>query len=146
MRFRRLYSHDGQRGFAERLSGRWSDDVRGGATATRNRIQSAERAGKAAETKRIGFLRFCLSILLFFSTVAVAQERDALVFTSYDLAAEIVPSEQSIAVRGKVILFNLSRNPQETARLQISSSLRWATVRAHGKTFSFTHSSIRSDE
>jgi hypothetical protein len=90
-------------------------------------------------------LRFCICILLFFSTAVLAQERDALVFTSYDLAAEVSPAEQSIAVRGKVILFNLSRNPQDTAYLQISSSLRWATVRANGKTLSFTQSSIRSD-
>jgi hypothetical protein len=90
-------------------------------------------------------LRFCVWISLFFSTALVAQERDAFVFTSYDLSVEISPAEQSIAVRGKVNLFNLSRGPQEKAYLQISSSMRWATVRAHGKTLSFTQSSIRSD-
>ena len=90
-------------------------------------------------------MKFCFCIVLFFTTTVLAQERDALVFTAYDLAAEISPSGQSIAVRGKVTLFNLSRAPQEKIFLQISSSLRWATVRAGGKTLPFTQSTIRSD-
>ena len=90
-------------------------------------------------------MKFFVWIALLFSTAVSAQERDALVFTAYDLAAEIAPAEQSIAVRGKVTLFNLSRTPQEEAFLQVSSSLRWATVRAHGKTLSFKQSTIRSD-
>lgn len=90
-------------------------------------------------------MKYCVWIVLFFSTAVWAQERDSLVFTNYDLAAEISPAEQSLAVRGKVTLFNLSRAPQEKAFLQVSSSLRWATVRARGKTLSFAQSTIRSD-
>src|SRR5262249_11492791 len=110
------------------------------------RTCGAGRTSQAEEAKRIGLLKFCFCIVLFFTTtVVLAQERDALVFTAYDLAAEISPSGQSIAVRGKVTLFNLSRAPQEKIFLQISSSLRWATVRAGGKTLPFTQSTIRSD-
>jgi hypothetical protein len=90
-------------------------------------------------------LRYFVWIVLFLSTAVWAQQRDSLVFTNYDLAAEISPAEQSFAVRGKVTVFNLSRAPQESVFLQISSSLRWATVRAAGKTLPFTQSTVRSD-
>ncbi len=86
-----------------------------------------------------------LALLLLAGMPAAAQERDAFTFTDYKLAVTIHPQQQTIEARGSVILRNDSSAPQKKAFLQISSALRWATVRAGTQTLAFTQSTVRSD-
>jgi hypothetical protein len=83
--------------------------------------------------------------LLLASTGAVAQDRAAFTFTHYNLAATISPREQALEIRGTVTLRNDSPTPRAEAFLQLSSTLRWATVRAGGKTLEFSQSELQSD-
>jgi hypothetical protein len=65
-------------------------------------------------------LLFCLS--------AFAANRDALIFTHYDLTATVTPSQMEFDVRGSVTLRNDSESPQKYAVMQISSTLKWRTI------------------
>jgi hypothetical protein len=84
-------------------------------------------------------------VLLLTSARALGQDRMAFTFTHYNLTAIISPREQSLEVRGSLSLRNDSPAPRTEAFLQISSTLRWATVRTAGRTLEFSQSELQSD-
>src|SRR5262249_14957711 len=90
-------------------------------------------------------LLWWIVVVLLASGTALAQDRTAFTFTHYNLSATISPLEQSLEVRGTVTLRNDSPVPRAEAFLQLSSTLRWATVRAAGKTLDFSQSELQSD-
>jgi hypothetical protein len=75
----------------------------------------------------------------------VSADRDAFTFLRYELNLEITPASHGFAARGTVVLRNDSEQPQKLVALQISSSLRWATVRLNGQTLPFQVKRIESD-
>lgn len=90
--------------------------------------------------------RLCALCVLCASVVsALALDREAFTFTSYDLSVRIEPEQQRLGVRGKVTLRNDSATPQKIAVLQISSSLDWRSIRSGGKALQFVSQSYTSD-
>jgi hypothetical protein len=76
---------------------------------------------------------FCFVLLLpalaFAQQPAVpASDRNAFTFTEYRLQATLDPAKHAIAVAGAITLRNDSERAQNTATLQISSSLEWKTI------------------
>ncbi len=57
-----------------------------------------------------------------------AWAHGAFTFTRYELAAKISPRQKQLEVRGKITLRNDSSIPQSSAELQISSTLKWASI------------------
>jgi hypothetical protein len=88
----------------------------------------------------------CLLCVLCVSVVnAVALDREAFTFTSYDLNVRVEPEQQRLGVRGKITLRNDSATPQKIAVLQISSSLGWRSIKAGGNQLQFVSQPYTSD-
>jgi hypothetical protein len=96
--------------------------------------------------------RFCMLALLL-APVSIAQQeskpstldRNAFTFLNWDLNLRIERQTESLFARGKVLLRNDSTQPQDQASLQISSSLKWASIRQNGSISQFATAQVRSD-
>ena len=76
---------------------------------------------------------------------APAIDRDAFTFTNWNLDLRLETSTSSIFVRGKIALRNDSDKPQQQLTLQISSSLKWASIKEGGTAIPFSANQVRSD-
>lgn len=92
-------------------------------------------------------MKFVLIFFLACTSVAAsaAVDRTAFSFTHYDLDVRIEPTQQRLAVRGKISLRNDSNAPQKNVFLQISSSLDWLSITADGKALQFVSQPYTSD-
>ena len=72
-------------------------------------------------------------------------DRDAFTFLNWNLDARIETKAESLSVRGKILLRNDSARPQTQITLQLSSSLRWASIKMNGNPVPFTTARVRSD-
>lgn len=72
-------------------------------------------------------------------------DRNAFTFLNWNLNVRIEPSSESLFVRAKITLRNDSDKPQQHASLQISSSLKWASIRLNGAVLPFATALVRSD-
>src|SRR6478735_3287907 len=72
-------------------------------------------------------------------------DRNAFTFLNWDLNLRIERQTESLFARGKVLVRNDSTQPQDQASLQISSSLKWASIRQNGTTSQFASAQVRSD-
>jgi hypothetical protein len=90
------------------------------------------------------FLRV-LCVLCGLLSPAFTVDREAFTFTRYDLDVRVEPSQQRLAVRGKVSLRNDSAQPQRNAALQVSSTLDWRSIKAEGKPVQFVSQVYTSD-
>jgi hypothetical protein len=79
---------------------------------------------------RIAALLLLLSGLGRTQEVPAPGSRGAFTFTEYELRAQVAPAQGTLAVRGRIRLRNDSGQPQSAAVLQVSFSLRWASVRS----------------
>src|SRR5215813_58509 len=89
-----------------------------------------------------------LSLLCVFSLTPVSLltlDREAFTVSSYDLNVTVDPSQQRLAVRGKLTIRNDSASPQKEAVLQISSSLSWRSIQLEGSPIPFTSHTYTSD-
>ncbi len=88
-------------------------------------------------------------VFLFFllggSVVSFALDREAFTFTGYDLEVHVEPAQQRLAVRGKIALRNASSAPQKNLALQVSSSLKWSSIRFNGNLLKFIPQIYSSD-
>jgi hypothetical protein len=91
--------------------------------------------------------RFALVVFLFvWATLpALALDRNAFSFTHYDLRVTLDPHQHGLAVEGTVEVRNASQVPQREISLQISSSLRWLSVRVDGAEVEWLEQSYTSD-
>jgi hypothetical protein len=100
----------------------------------------------------VNVVRFCV-LLLSFVVVGNTQQkpnpdvldRNAFTFLNWNLNLRIETSSESLFARGRIILRNDSDKPQQHASLQISSSLRWASIRLNGAVLPFATAQVRSD-
>ena len=76
---------------------------------------------------------------------SVVLDRNAFTFLKWNLNLRMEPSSESLFVRGKITLRNDSDKPQQHASLQISSSLKWASIRLNGAVLPFVTAQVRSD-
>jgi hypothetical protein len=72
-------------------------------------------------------------------------DRDAFTFFNWNLDVRIETKTESLFVRGMITLRNDSTKPQAQIPLQISSSLKWASIRQNGKAVPFSASQLRTD-
>jgi hypothetical protein len=72
-------------------------------------------------------------------------DRNAFTFTEYRLQATLAPEKHGIAVEGDVTLRNDSDKPQNTATLQISSSLTWKAIAVVGAAVKYVDTKVQSD-
>ncbi len=72
-------------------------------------------------------------------------ERQAITFLSYDLDVHLQPREHAMAVRARIQVRNDSDEPVQRLPLQISSSLRWISVRIADASAAFSQHLIKSD-
>jgi len=82
----------------------------------------------------------CASVVSVFSL-----DREAFSFTSYDLTLQVDPGQHRLGVRGKITLRNDTSTPQKIAVLQISSSLKWRSIRVGDKAVQFIIQPYTSD-
>lgn len=75
----------------------------------------------------------------------VPPDRNAFTFLNWNLDVRIETKAESLFVRGKITIRNDSTTPQLQIPLQISSSLKWASIRQNGKGVPFSASQLRSD-
>ncbi len=75
----------------------------------------------------------------------LALDREAFIFTNYDLNVRLEPEQQRMGVRGKITLWNDTAVPQKIAVLQISSSLDWRSITVGGKPVQFVMQSYTTD-
>ncbi len=78
-------------------------------------------------------------------TISDTLDRNAFTFLNWNLNLRIEPSSESLFARGKITIRNDSDKPQRRVSLQISSSLKWASIRLNGAVLPFTSAQIRSD-
>lgn len=97
-------------------------------------------------------VRLCLVLLCLVVGAAPQQktnsevlDRNAFTFLNWNLNLRIEPSSESLFVRGKITIRNDSDKPQQRVPLQVSSSLKWASIRLNGAVLPFTSEQIRSD-
>ncbi len=79
--------------------------------------------------------RLALAVFLSCSLAALpamALDRNAFIFTRYDLQVTLDPHQHGLVAEGTVEVRNVSQPPQREVSLQISSSLRWLSVLAEG--------------
>jgi hypothetical protein len=86
-----------------------------------------------------------LCVLCGFTLCCAALDRDAFTFTAYDLLVRIEPDSQALDARGKIRLRNDSLQPQRSLALQISSTLRWTSIRLEGKPVAYVTGPYTSD-
>jgi Peptidase family M1 domain len=72
-------------------------------------------------------------------------DRNAFTFTEYRLQATLDPAKHVIVVAGDVTLRNDSEKPQDSATLQISSSLEWKTIRLADTVAKYSTQKVVSD-
>src|SRR5690348_1382869 len=92
-------------------------------------------------------------LALLLAPVSIAQQeskpstldRNAFTFLDWNLNLRIERQTESLFARGKVQVRNDSSQPQNQASLQISSSLKWASVRQNGTASQFATAEVRSD-
>ena len=95
--------------------------------------------------------RLSFAVALLISTVFAQQaqkptpDRDAFTFLNWNLELRIETKTESLFVRGKVTMRNDSTQPQRQLALQLSSSLKWASIRQGGGALIFTASQLRSE-
>jgi hypothetical protein len=75
----------------------------------------------------------------------IVPDRNAFTFTNYNLNISIEPARAAFTGRGTVTMRNDSAVAQQTAALQISSSLKWAGIKVAGKQIEFKQERIDSD-
>ncbi len=76
---------------------------------------------------------------------AFALDREAFIFTKYDLDVRVEPEQQRLGVRGKITLRNDSDSAQKNLVLQISSTLNWSSIQVDGKPVEFVSQIYNSD-
>src|SRR6266700_2269747 len=86
-----------------------------------------------------------LWVLCALSLHGYAIDREAFTVTNYDLEIRVEPEQQRLAARGKIILRNRSKSPQQNLSLQISSSLDWRSIQVDGKAVQFVSQLYTSD-
>jgi len=74
----------------------------------------------------------------------VPFDRNAFLFSHYDLVLEVDASTATLAARGRVTLHNDSTSPQTQLAMQISSALKWVSVKAQGEAFNFNVEKVAS--
>jgi hypothetical protein len=75
-----------------------------------------------------------------------AADRSAFTYIGYNLQVTVDPAQHSLSCRGRVTLRNDSKVAQPKVALQLSSSLKWASVRtASGQRLPFLTNRIDSD-
>lgn len=97
---------------------------------------------------RSSWRRLALSLVVVWCALASsapALDREAFSITGYDLNVQIDQSQQRLSARGHLTLRNDSAGAQQTAVLQISSSLGWLSIRAGGKPLEFVAQAYNSD-
>jgi len=72
-------------------------------------------------------------------------DREAVVFTDFDLDVRVRSAPQQITVRALVVVRNNGKGPLNKIPLQISSSLDWQRIRVNGRDVSFTVAVLNSD-
>jgi hypothetical protein len=122
-----------------------------------------ERSGaEAPRSRRTSHL--LLLLILFLTLAATAQQhapspdRNAFTFTKYSLTISIgdpavltdnhgayVTESSLLTARGTVTLRNDSPNPQSLAAMQISSQLKWASIKIAGNPVPFDITKLDSD-
>ena len=91
------------------------------------------------------FFLCALCVLCGSSLPALSLDREAFIFTKYDLEVRVEPAQQRLGSRGKITLRNDSQSPQKTLSLQISSTLHWSSIQFEGKPAEFTSQTYTSD-
>lgn len=76
---------------------------------------------------------------------ASPPDRGAFTITNWDLNARIDTRAEALSVRGQMTLRNDSPLSQQQLTLQVSSSLKWASIGEDGKRLNFTATRLRSD-
>ncbi|HWC19100.1 MAG TPA: hypothetical protein VG498_18965 [Terriglobales bacterium] len=76
---------------------------------------------------------------------AVVLDRNAFTFLNWKLNLRIETQTESLFVRGEILLRNDSDRPQGQASLQLSSSLKWASIKQNGTSSAFSTAQVRSD-
>jgi len=76
---------------------------------------------------------------------APAVDRNAFTFLNWNLDLRIETQTGSLFVRGRIAMRNDSSQAQLQVPLQISSSLKWASIRQNGEAIPYVTSRIRSD-
>jgi hypothetical protein len=77
--------------------------------------------------------------------VATDAERQAIRFTAYDLDVHLQPVQGHIAVRALITVQNDGSAPLTRIPLQISSSLKWESIRVEGREVQFPMAAVNSD-
>jgi hypothetical protein len=95
--------------------------------------------------------RLSFAVALLISTLFAqeaqkpAPDRDAFTFLNWNLELRIETKTESLFVRGKITMRNDSTQPQRQLALQVSSSLKWASIKQGDDSLAFTASQLRSD-
>lgn len=99
-------------------------------------------------------MRVVLPVLLLLCSLSAQQtapsqpapiDYEAINFTSYGLQVRIEPATKGFFVRGSVTIKNESPGPLARVAMQVSSSLRWATIKRGGVNIPFEQTKIASD-
>ena len=90
-------------------------------------------------------LLLLVSSLYSQQTPKAGPDRDAFTFLNWNLDLRIETKTESLFSRGKIVLRNDSQTPQSQVALQISSSLKWASIKENGTAIQFSVSQVRSD-
>jgi len=72
-------------------------------------------------------------------------DREAVVFTDFDMDVRLRSAPQQITVRALVVVRNSGKGPLNKIPLQISSSLDWQRIRVNGRDVAFTVAVLNSD-
>jgi len=72
-------------------------------------------------------------------------DRNGFTFLDWNLNVRIETASESLSVRGKIRVRNDSEQPQRQLPLEISSSLKWASIKQNDSPVPFTTSKVRSD-
>jgi hypothetical protein len=95
---------------------------------------------------RLAGLRVCLFLLLCIPWLsALSLDREAFTFVKYDLDVRIESQQHRLGARGTITLRNDSSTPQKSAVLQISSTLKWLSIKVGGKPSQFDSQAYNTD-
>lgn len=91
--------------------------------------------------------RIALAVLFYalMALPAKALDRNAFVFTRYDLQVSLDPRQHGLSVDGTVEVQNRSQTPQREVALQISSAMSWVSITAGGVPVEWLEQSYTSD-
>src|SRR5438105_2471601 len=90
-------------------------------------------------------LTFLFLITAAFAQTPMPPDRNAFTFTKYDLNLSIDPATSLLTARGTVTLRNDSSAPQSGVAMQLSSQLKWATIKIAGNPVPFDVAKLDSD-